>query len=146
MEKTSFKILVSGIVRSNFVDNETGKRVMAITITPQVAEFIEERITSLGMRWHGDHYPIKTDTETGELYLSCKSKYDIQIESLVGFVEVDDIGKGSTVAVRCIVSQGMNQRKPYVSAYLIAISVKEFHEREIYDAFNDTDFEEVPFE
>lgn len=146
MEKKSFKVLVSGIVRSNFMDKETGKRVIAISISPKVAEFIEDRITSLGMRWHGDHYPIKTDTDSGELYLSCKSKYDIQFDCAVRDTTIDDLGRDSTVAVRCIISEGVNQRKPFVSAYVIAVTVKDFHEREIYDAFSDDSFEEVPFE
>lgn len=141
-EAKNVKVKVSGTVKSNFKDADSGKRSVNLYITPQTAEFLEEQIVQCGMEWHGDRFPVKEETETGRIYLASRSSFDIPVKHLAQGWELEDIGKGSKVTLYCNIKEGEYRHKKYVSAYILGIDVVELVEKEMYDVFSEDGFTE----
>lgn len=142
-ENKSFKVKVNGVVKSNFKDADTGKRTINAYITPKAMEVLETQITSLGMQWYGDKYPIKEEVDTGKPFITSRSSFDIPVKNLPKGCDIEDIGKGSKVVLYCNIKEGEYGRKPYVSAYLLGVDVVDFVEKEFYDVFSEDGFAET---
>lgn len=141
-EAKNVKVKVSGIVKSNFKDADSGKRTVNLYITPSTAEFLEENIIQQGMEWHGDRFPIKEEPDTGWIYLASRSSFEIPVKHLAQGWELEDIGKGSKVTLYCNIKEGEYRHKKYVSAYILGIDVVELVEKEMYDVFSEDGFTE----
>ena len=157
MMNKELKIKVKGEVRANYVDSETGKRVVSIWITGNRADKIEEKLVSLGAEWSGDTCPFKRDPETARMFCKSGSKYPIDCVILDDNSDIDpaDVGAGSAVTLYCKIKEGsFNRRSKYVAAYLLGISVHDLVLAEDKSVFDNDDFtdlddtddtEQIPF-
>lgn len=142
-EEKNFKIKIGGVVKSNFKDADTGKRTINLYITPSTANLLEDKITEMGMEWYADRYPIKEETDTGNLYVATRSLYNIPVKNLPKGYTIEDIGRMSKVIIYCNIKEGESRRKGYVSAYILGIEVNELVEKELYDVFSEDSFEDA---
>lgn len=146
MLKEDVKIKVTGEVRANYVDSDTGKRVVSIWIDGGKAARMEDRFVALGAEWTGDNFPVKCDGDTNRMFFKTGSKYPIDCISLEDNNDIDpsDVGVGSVVTLYCKIKEGsFNRRSKYVAAYLLAMSVQELVLAEETSVFDNDDFTDV---
>lgn len=154
MLKEDVKIKVTGEVRANYVDSDTGKRVVSIWIDGGKAARMEDRLVALGAEWTGDNFPVKCDSDTNRMFFKTGSKYPIECVILDDNSDIDpsDVGAGSAVTLYCKIKEGsFNRRSKYVAAYLLGISVHDLvlaEDKSVFDNdyFTDLDdTEQIPF-
>lgn len=136
-EGKKIKVAVPGLVKSNYVDSESNKRVISVWVDPDYSEWFEDLIASEHLEFSGDSYPLKTDLESGGRFIISRSKYEVSAKGLPRGYTINDIGKGSEVCLYVKLVEGEQRRQKYLSAYLMGVNVISFVEREDTDIFND---------
>lgn len=145
-DRKELKASIPGIVHSNYIHSESKKRVVSVTVSPECADWFDDLITKHGMEFHGTSYPLKQDTETGDMHIVTRTAYDVSLSGMPKYTDIDDIGKGSEVDLIVKLVEGTARGKKYVSAYLLGIKMYNFIQKEFTSVFDSGDLEkmEVP--
>lgn len=153
MMKNELKVKIRGEVRANYLDADTGKRVVSIWISGESASRMEDKLASMGAEWTSDNFPVKTDEdEDGRTFFKAGSKYPIECMDLVdgeSDLDISEVGKGSVVTLYCKIKEGsFNRRSKYVAAYLLGVGVHELtlaDDTSVFDSDDFQDADDVPF-
>lgn len=137
-EKKNTKLKISTAVEKHYYTEEDDRHIFLFRISEDVANKIENIISEAGMTFSGDSYPVK-ETD-GTPFLKATSKYVFPIKGLPSGYSVDDIGTGTEAVVYLNMKEGQYGRKKYVSAYISALDIRRFCEKESVTPFEDEEY------
>lgn len=138
-DRKELKLSVPGTVHYNYINKENNKRIVNVDVTNEFAEWFEELIVQYGMEFSGTSYPLKQDSETGQMRFISRSSYEVSLSGMPKHTDIEDIGEGSEVNLIVKIVEGEARGKKYISAYLLGIRMHEFVQKEFVDVFNDKD-------
>lgn len=138
-DRKELKLSVPGTVHYNYINKENNKRIVNVDVTNEFAEWFEELIVQYGMEFSGTSYPLKQDSETGQMRFISRSAYEVSLSGMPKHTDIEDIGEGSVVDLIVKIVEGEARGKKYISAYLLGIRMHEFVQKEFVDVFNDKD-------
>lgn len=138
-DRKELKLSVPGTVHYNYINKENNKRIVNVDVTNEFAEWFEELIVQYGMEFSGTSYPLKQDSETGQMRFISRSAYEVSLSGMPKHTDIEDIGEGSEVNLIVKIVEGEARGKKYISAYLLGIRMHEFVQKEFVDVFNDKD-------
>ena len=140
-EKKNAKIKISTAVEKHYYTEEDDRHIFLFRISENVANMIENIISEAGMTFSGDSYPVK-ETD-GTPFLKASSKYVFPIKGLPSGYSVEDIGTGTEAVVYINMKEGRYGRKKYVSAYVSALDIRRFCEKESVTPFEDEEYNSI---
>lgn len=138
-DRKELKLSVPGTVHYNYVNKENNKRIVNVDVTDEFAEWFENLIVKYGMEFSGTSYPLKQDSETGQMRFIARSAYEVSLSGMPKHTDIEDIGEGSEVDLIAKVVEGEARGKKYISAYLLGIKMHKFVQKEFVDVFDDND-------
>lgn len=138
-DRKELKLSVPGTVHYNYINKENNKRIVNVDVTNEFAEWFEELIVQYGMEFSGTSYPLKQDSETGQMRFISRSAYEVSLSGMPKHTDIEDIGEGSVVDLIVKIVEGEARGKKYISAYLLGIRMHEFVQKEFVDVFDDKD-------
>lgn len=140
MRTENFKI--TGKVVYAGKERESDKNVVSIKVTPETMEkfkgFLDDSSEYVST-------PVKEDKEGNE-YIKFQSKFGVDIyegKELESDYALEEIGKESTVQIFAGLKEQIFKRKKFIVAYVKAISIIDFKEKEVFNAFDSDEVEEV---
>ena len=136
-DRKELKLAVSGTVHYNYINKENNKRIINVDVTDAFAEWFENLIVEYGMEFSGTSYPLKQDSETGQMRFIARSAYEVSLSGMPKHADIEDIGEGSVVDLIVKLVEGEARGKKYISAYLLGIRMREFVQKEFVDVFDD---------
>lgn len=136
-DRKELKLSVPGTVHYNYINKENNKRIVNVDVTNEFAEWFEELIVQYGMEFSGTSYPLKQDSETGQMRFISRSAYEVSLSGMPKHTDIEDIGEGSVVDLIVKIVEGEARGKKYISAYLLGIRMLEFVQKEFVDVFDD---------
>ena len=136
-DRKELKLSVPGTVHYNYINKENNKRIVNVDVTNEFAEWFEDLIVEYGMEFSGTSYPLKQDTETGQMRFIARSAYEVSLSGMPKHTDIEDIGEGSEVDLIVKIVEGEARGKKYISAYLLGIRMLEFVQKEFVDVFDD---------
>lgn len=136
-DRKELKLSVPGTVHYNYINKENNKRIVNVDVTDAFAEWFEDLIVQYGMEFSGTSYPLKQDSETGQMRFIARSSYEVSLSGMPKHADIEDIGEGSEVDLIVKIVEGEARGKKYISAYLLGIRMLEFVQKEFVDVFDD---------
>lgn len=139
MERKTFR-LTSKVTRAFTNDtNDGGKQFSLYLELPSKAEDIinDYMIDNELLTKKTSDTPIKTGEDCMELKVS--SKFTFPINGLPNGIEKEDIGPGTICTAYFHLKASRYGRKEYVVAYLTALEIQQFVEKELHNPFIDED-------
>lgn len=136
-DRKELKLVVSGTVHYNYINKENNKRIVNVDVTDAFAEWFEDLIVEYGMEFSGTSYPLKQDSETGQMRFIARSSYEVSLSGMPKHTDIEDIGEDSEVDLIVKIVEGEARGKKYISAYLLGIRIREFVQKEFVDVFDD---------
>lgn len=140
-EKKNAKLKILTTVERHYYTEEDDRHVFLFRISEDVAKKIENIISEAGMTFSGDSYPVKETDDAP--FLKASSKYVFPIKGLPSGYTVDDIGTGTEAVVYLNMKEGQYGRKKYVSAYVSALDIRRFCEKESVTPFEDEEYNSI---
>lgn len=138
-DRKELKLSVPGTVHYNYINKENNKRIVNVDVPDAFAEWFEDLIVQYGMEFSGTSYPLKQDSETGQMRFIARSAYEVSLSGMPKHTDIEDIGEGSEVDLIVKIVEGEARGKKYISAYLLGIRMLEFVQKEFVDVFDDKD-------
>lgn len=136
-DRKELKLAVSGTVHYNYINQENNKRIVNVDVDDAFAEWFEDLIVEYGMEFSGTSYPLKQDSETGQMRFIARTAYEVSLSGMPKHTDIEDIGEGSKVDLIVKLVEGEARGKKYISAYLLGIRMVEFVQKEFVDVFDD---------
>lgn len=136
-DRKELKLAVPGTVHYNYINKENNKRIVNVDVTDAFAEWFEDLIVEYGMEFSGTSYPLKQDSETGQMRFIARTSYEVSLSGMPKYADIEDIGEGSELDLIVKIVEGEARGKKYISAYLLGIRMHEFVQKEFVDVFDD---------
>lgn len=140
-EKKSAKVKISTVVGKHYYADDKNRHIFMFRLSENNADKIENIISEAGMSYTGDSYPIK-ETDDG-VFLKASSKYDFPVKGMPPGYCINDIGSGTELVVYINMKEGQYGRKKYISAYISALDVRRFCEKESVTPFEDEEYNNI---
>lgn len=137
-ETKKAKLKLSTVIEKHYYSEDGDRHTFLLRLEGKQADKIEEIITESNMSFSGDSYPVKE--LDGEAVLKTSSKYVFPIKGLPSGYSIDDIGSGTELNAYVTMKEGKYGRKKYVSAYITAMDIRRFVEKEETTPFEDDEY------
>lgn len=137
-ETRKAKLKLSTVIKRHYYTKEDDRHTFLLQLEGKKADCIENIIVEANMSFSGDSYPIKESD--GETVLKASSKYVFPIKGLPSGYSIDDIGSGTELIAYVTLKEGQYGRKKYVSAYMTAMDIRRFVEKEETTPFEDDEY------
>lgn len=147
----SKKLIVSGkffyASKTRTEDGSSEKTILMLEPDDKSLEKMEKAIESLNYKGNTTPIKIGTDANEGKVFIKAQTKYDIQMyfnASPEDDITIEQIGRGSEIAIEVKIDSVTFKRKESICAYLKAINIVTLEEPIEYNPFlidSDTDTE-----
>lgn len=137
-ETKKAKLKLSTVIEKHYYSEDGDRHTFLLRLEGKQADKIEDIITESNMSFSGDSYPVKE--LDGEAVLKTSSKYVFPIKGIPSGYSIDDIGAGTELNAYVTLKEGKYGRKKYVSAYITAMDIRRFVEKEETTPFEDDEY------
>lgn len=137
-ENRKVKITLSTVIEKHYYSKDDDRHTFLLRLEGKQADKIEEIIAESNMSFSGYSYPIKESG--GANVLKTSSKYVFPIKGLPSGYSIDDIGSGTELVAYVTLREGQYGRTKYVSAYMGAMDIRRFVEKEETTPFEDNEY------
>lgn len=137
-ETKKAKLKLSTVIEKHYYSDVDDRHTFLLRLDGKLAEQIEDLIVESNMSFSGDSYPVKEFDDKPVLKTS--SKYVFPIKGLPSGYKIDDIGTGTELFAYVTLKEGQYGRKKYVSAYMTAMDIRRFVEKEETTPFEDEEY------
>ena len=137
-ETKKAKLKLSTVIEKHYYSEDDERHTFLLRLEGKQADKIEDVIAESNMSFSGDSYPVKE--LDGEPVLKTSSKYNFPIKGIPSGYSIDDIGTGTELFVYVTLKEGQYGRKKYVSAYIAAMDIRRFVEKEETTPFEDEEY------
>lgn len=132
------KLKISTVIEKHYYSEDDDRHTFLLRLEGKQADKIENVIAESNMSFSGDSYPVKESD--GKPVLKTSSKYAFPIKGLPSGYTIDDIGAGTELLAYITMKEGQYGRKKYVSAYITAMDIRRFVEKEETTPFEDDEY------
>lgn len=140
-ETKKAKLKLSTVIEKHYYSDDDDRHTFLLRLDGKQAEQIEDLIAESNMSFSGDSYPVKEFDDKPVLKTS--SKYLFPIKGLPSGYKIDDIGTGTELFAYLALKEGQYGRKKYVSAYITAMDIRQFVEKEETTPFEDEEYTSI---
>lgn len=137
-ETKKAKLKLSTVIEKHYYSEDDDRHTFLLRLEGKQADRIEDVIAESNMTFSGDSYPVKE--WDGKPILKTSSKYVFPIKGLPSGYKIDDIGSGTELFAYVTLKEGQYGRKKYVSAYVTAMDIRRFVEKEETTPFEDEEY------
>lgn len=137
-ETKKTKLKLSTVIEKHYYSEDDDRHTFLLRLEGKQADKIEDVIAESNMSFSGDSYPVKESD--GKHVLKASSKYVFPIKGLPSGYTIDDIGAGTELFAYVTMKEGQYGRKKYVSAYITAMDIRRFVEKEETTPFEDDEY------
>ncbi len=137
-ETKNVKLKLSTVIEKHYYSEDDDRHTFLLRLEGKQTDKIEDIIAESNMSFSGDSYPVK-ESDCG-VVLKTSTKYVFPIKGLPSGYSIDDIGTGTELFAYVSLKEGQYGRKKYVSAYITAMDIRRFVEKEETTPFEDEEY------